>query len=419
VLSYALIRVDHGKLTLEHAGPIAGIDPRSGGFNVPVPKSVAWYLDSTGVVKRLANGANYSPDFPAVAQAWQAMLQKSVLATKVDGVIALDPYAVAAALTGQKPITVEGDNGATQQVSSANLVQFVMHDQYLLDRSIQREVPGILISGAFDAIANPKHLFGLMHELSTSLAAKHVQVWSADPRVQGLVSRLGWDGATRNPAGGDYLNLAYEKRIGNKVDYFAQQSVDYDVTALTSGAIRSQYDLGLSLDTMPGGLPADIAGQATPYGVDVAMFNLYVPGAARFTSVSPAGDFDAGVVSLPNPGQRNPVQHVNPKGFAQHAEGPFQVLTQTILAWPGRQGSLRFRYTVPGIIKDTPQGKVYTLTVQHQTLVNDQSLVVRLHLPAGSQVVSLDPGWVANDATHTVIYRGEVTRDFTTSVVFT
>jgi hypothetical protein len=418
VLSYALVRIDHGRLSLEHAGAIGGIDPNKGGFDVQVPKSVAWYLDSTGVVKRLANGANYSPDFPSVAQAWQAMLQKSVLATKVDGVIALDPYAVAAALTGQKPISVAGADGTSQQVTSANLVQFVMHDQYFLDRRIQGAVPGFLIRGAYEAIANPKHLFGLMHELSSSLVGKHIQVWSADPKIQGLVSKLGWDGAIRNPAGGDYLNLAYEKRIGNKIDYFAKESVNYDVTALRSGAIRSQYDLGLSLDSMPTDLPDTIVGQAAPYGVDLAMFNLYVPGSARFTSVSPPGDFDASVVTLPNPGQRNPVEHVSPKGFVQHAEGPFKVLTQTILAWPGRQGSLRFRYSVPGIIRETPQGKVYTLTVQHQPLVNDQSLVVRLHLPAGAQVVSAGPGWIANDATHTVIFRGDVTQDFTTSVVF-
>jgi hypothetical protein len=89
-----------------------------------------------------------------------------------------------------------------------------MHDQYLLDKRTQRQVPGLLIGGAFEAIASPKHLFGLMHELSSSLAGKHIQMWSADPSVQGLISGLGWDGATHNAAGGDYLNLASRLHYG-------------------------------------------------------------------------------------------------------------------------------------------------------------------------------------------------------------
>ncbi len=419
VLSFAVVRIDHGHLSLVRSGTISDIDSRSGGgFFVKAPSSTAWYMNNTGAARRLANGANYSPDFPSAGQTWTAMLSKAI-GSQVDGVIALDPYAVAGAMTGEDPIEVPG---LPEPVTSENLVPFVMHDQYLLSKTLQNAVPAILIHSAYEAIASPNHLFGLMHQLSTSLAEKHVQIWSAEPQVQALVSRLGWGGAIANPAGGDYVNLAYAKRIGNKVDYFAKLNTSYDVTVLPTGGVRSTYDVGLSLDDMPSGLPDAIAGQALPYGADVAMFNLYVPGSARFASVDPSGDFPTDVVTVPNGSERDPIAHIEPRGFVQHVEtvagGSFRVLTQTIVVWPGHPGSVQYRYSVPGVVKQTPAGKVYTLTVQHQPLVNPQHLRVVLHLPKGASVVSLPPGWIANPDAGTVVFQGDVTSDFTTSVVF-
>jgi hypothetical protein len=417
VLSFAVVRFDRGRVSLMRAGAISDIDPRgTGGFFVTVPRSTAWYLNNTGSARRLANGANYSPDFPSAGAAWTAMVTKAI-GTHVDGVIALDPYAVAAALRGTEPIVIPGL--ADRPIDADNIVPFVMHDQYLLSKTLQAAVPAVLIRGAYRSITNPDHLFGLMHQLSRALSAKHVQIWSSDPSVQALIARMGWSGALSNRAGGDYLNLAYSKRVGNKVDYYAKMDASYDVSVRSSGAIASTYDLSLSLDDMPSGLPAEIAGRALPYA-DVAMFNLYVPGSARFLSVQPSGPIPQD--DLPNGAAADALAHIRPKGFVQHVEtvagGKFRVLTQTILAWPGRPGSLRYRYTVPGVVKETPEGKVYTLTVQHQPLVNPQHLRVILHLPQGARVVSTDPGWTVNEKDGTVVFQGDVTTDFTTSVVF-
>src|SRR5439155_6180498 len=97
--------------------------------------------------------------------------------------------------------------------------------------------------------------------------------------------------------------------------------------------------------------------------------------------------------------------------------GTFRVFTKTIMATPESPGSLQLRYTVPGVIQQTPEGRVYTLTVQHQPMVQDMRLRVRLRLPAGFQIVSLGPGWTATS--WGAVYTGAVTADFVTSVVFT
>jgi hypothetical protein len=411
VLAYAVMRLDNGRISLANPlpGPIIGIDPSKSGFAAPVTPAATWYLRETGVVHRLANSVNYSPDFPSAARSWGNMLEsgKTPLVQRVDGVIALDPYSVAAALHGQT-IRLK-DLGLS--ISASEIPKFVSHDQYLLSRAVQRAVPGVLIGEAFKAITRPTHLVSLLHNLSGTLTAKHIQVWMADPRIQSTVAELGWDGAIRNAADGDYLNLAYEKRIGNKVDYYLQEAVDYDVSVNASGGVTSTYALDLRLPVPPG-QPASIVGTGSPYAADLAMTNLYVPQRAHLLSYSPTGAFGP---ILDHKG-RDRVAHVMPKSFLQHIEGPFRVFTNTVPASPGAPGSVRYRYTVPRVVKTTPEGKVYTLTVQHQPMINAQRLVVHVHLPKGSEIVSLGNGWTPSGDGAT--YRGVVTKDFTTSIVF-
>jgi hypothetical protein len=413
VLAYAIIRIDNGKIEIAQskghagAGPIGDIDPATPGFvDANLTPSALWYLRTTGVIHRLANGANYSPDFPSAAQSWSSMLTSgpNPIVPKVDGVIALDPNAVQAAFAGQSfSLPAIGET-----IASGDIAKFVTYDQYTLSKDQQRLVPGLLITAAFDQITHPKHLFDLLQTMSTALVDKDIQMWSADPQEQALVTRLGWNGAIANPAGGDYLNLSYDKRLGNKVDYFTQMHADYDVNVNASGGITSTYALGLSLP-IPADLPPDIVGHFTPYGVDLAMLNLYVPGDAKLISYEPQADFDPNAI---DPSQ----QHVLPRGFVQHTEGPFRVFTKTIMATPANPGYLRFHYSVPGVIKDTPQGKVYTLTVQHQPMSKPQTISVHLRLPAGFDIVSLGPGWTATS--FGAVYNGTINSDFSTSVVF-
>lgn len=406
VLAYAIVTIDNGHISLTSAGPIPDLDNKKEGITATLPAAAAWYTAHTHVVHRLANAGNYSPDFRVAGRSWAAML-KVRLGRPIDGVIALDPYGVASALQGQRAILVPN---YPAPITSENVAAVTENKQYLLPREVQDILPGELIQGAYQRITTPTHFLGMLHNLTTAIVDKHIQIWSADPEQEGLLGDLGWDGATRNAANGDYLNLAYEKRIGNKVDYYLKENATYDVTVNRSGGITSSYQLGVEVPVPPN-LPQQISGQARPYGVDIAMFNLYVPQRARFGSVSPPGDFPADVVV---PSRFS--DHVLPKGFLEHTEGAFRVFTQTILAWPGSPGGLTFRYTVPGVVKETADGKVYTLTVQHQPMSKPQDLTVNLTLPRGSFVKSLGTGWTLHGNVAT--YHGMVTRDFTTQVVF-
>ena len=282
VLGYAIVRLDHGRLRLLHGGGINEIDNANRGFSVPdVPKGVRWYEHATHTTLRINNGANYSPDFPMVAATWAQMAERAT-GLHIDGAIALDPFAIGDALRGQGQFKIPA---FPQRIDSGNVVSLVSHLQYFLPRQSQIDLPGQLIAGAFKKLEQPKDFYKMATGLGAAVPGRHVQVWVADPKEEALVRQLGWDGAL-SQAKGDFLALAYEKRIAGKQDYWMRHTIDYDVAIKPSGAIDSTYTLHVS-NEVTGGAPGRMVPHVRPYGLNVAMYNLYVPGRARFGSVSP------------------------------------------------------------------------------------------------------------------------------------
>ncbi len=434
VLAYALMHIDAGKITLIRAGPIIDIDRKKGGFSSQLSPALLWYAKAAGVPHRIAN-INYSPDFPSAAETWVPMIKEST-GLQMNGVIALDPFAVAAVLEHEAPIRVRS---LGLEINNKDVVPFTEHDQYTLPIDQQKVIPGLLIQEAYTAITSPKHFIPLIRTMANTLADKHIQIWSSDKAQQGLITQLGWDGAISNP-GGDYLNLAYEKRIVGKQDYFLHQHVEYDVTVNASGGISSTYKL-TATSAMPADEPLPVAGPASPYGVTVGMWNLYVPKGAQFDSVTPSADLPTDVVT-----PDTFTKFVQPKKFMQHVEGNFRVFTKMGLAWPGSPYALTYHYTVPKVITTAADGsKVYTLTVQNQPFANPMSTTINVTLPKGATVASIQPTATPSPAASvggsspapapspspTTVYKftqkgnvvtltvPAVTRDFTISIAFT
>jgi hypothetical protein len=132
------------------------------------------------------------------------------------------------------------------------------------------------------------------------------------------------------------------------------------------------------------------------------MLNLYVPAAATDASVEP----DTRVKFK-----------TRPKNFLTHTESQdWLVLTKTVEAWPSHPAQITFHYSVPGVVRATPEGEVYRLTIQHQPLANPADITVTLQLPPGVDVTAMDPGWRVTDGQAT--FHAVLTRDITTSLTY-
>ncbi len=394
VLAYAFLTIDKGKLDISESGPIADLDNKSGGIHANLPSDVAYWIKLAGVNPRLANGSNYSPNLPLVAQAWAAMIEK-VRGIKIDGAIALDPVAISYAL-GTHVINLDY---LKKPVTEDNAVQVIEHDQYLLGTDERHAFPKDIVHKSWKALINPHPFVGTLQKLGKALREKHIQIWSAHDEEQGLMSKLGWDGALKSFPG-DYLFLADNKRIANKVDYFSTQKITYKVTVQPSGDISSTYAVALTNDT-PLDEPPTVAGRGDDTGANLAMMSLYVPKRARFKGVDPEAPV---------------TQDIDPKGFVKHVEGDFMVFTKTMDVKPKTTDALTYRYSVPGVVTITPAGRVYQLTLQHQPLVNPADLTVVVTLPEGTTIRSTSPGWIVEGNVAT--YHATLEQDLVTRIVF-
>ncbi len=394
-LGYGIVRIDQGRMQLVQGGGISSLS-QGKAFHVSAPRPIRWYLRHANVPPRIDNGVNYTPDFPVVAATWAKQVSKAA-DLQIDGVIALDPVAVSGLLRDQPPIHI---HAFPDPITAHNLVDVTEHDQYALPHADQVEFTAQLVQAAFRVLTNPHNVPLMTKELTTSLAEKRIQVWSADPDLQGLLAELGWDGALKQP-NGDYLFLVDEKRLSNKVDFYTHQSIHYTVKLDPSGSAEASAQIRLTNDT-PAREPAYIAGPWKPYGLNVAMLNLYVPAGATNAGVEP----DV------------PVKFkTRPKAFLTHTESQdWLVLTKTVAAWPGNPAELTFHYSLPHVVQATAAGEVYRLTIQHQPLANPAEITVNLLLPQGVRVVASDPGWkVANGL---ATFHAVLTRDLTTTLTY-
>ncbi len=402
ILAFALLKIQDGSISLDQFGSIYVIDDRFHGIHTKYSPAVQWYVTNAAVNPRIANGVNYSPDFPVVADSWKKQVEE-VTGERVDGAIALDPFAVGDLLKGSPPINVQA---FPRPITSDNVVQVVEHDQFELPATLQKEFPGQLIGKAFSQLLlHPRDVVGMLHRMGAALQQKRIQIWTDQTAQQAFLQGLGWDGAL-GQGPGDYLNLVQNNRVGNKIDWWGTQKDTYTVTVNADGSVDSAYKVELT-----NGIPTDILatgdpGQVGPprlRGIARDMMSLYVPKNAKFKSVDPTQ------VTGPH------LEEVHPPGFVEHGEGAFEVLTQTITAGPGETAPLTFTYSVPGVIQTTAQGKVYQLTVQHQPLVNPADFTVQVTLPKGA--TPLDAvGWTVKGNVAT--FHTTLTKDLVLRLVF-
>ena len=79
------------------------------------------------------------------------------------------------------------------------------------------------------------------------------------------------------------------------------------------------------------------------------------------------------------------------------AHRTYRVFTQTVTPYPGHPRTVQFRYSVPGVVQQMPDGRVYRLSVNAQPLFHPASMNITVHLPKGSDVSAAGPGWTVDE----------------------
>ena len=233
--SYSLLTVNQGALTLTGGGDVYGIDypyPTPGQRKYIAPPIALKHFFNHGWV---FGDANFYPYFPLDAQAAEKLLANETATKKVDGVISLDPWFVAALLKVTGPIQIPEYNTTVtadtfpeavfqrEETAAANVPGRKLFFPAVADKMIQ--AISALPSGQWNT---------LLSALNTSVTERHLQVYLNSQTSEGEISNVGFAGDFS--ASPDYQEKILEAEAnygGNKSNHFLTRH--YDVTLTVQG----------------------------------------------------------------------------------------------------------------------------------------------------------------------------------------
>ena len=187
------------------------------------------------------------PDFPTAAKTIRAFWNRDIDPGRIDGVISVDPLALARVMRATGPVTVDG-----HRITSENAVSFLLSRAYQLYepevadeifKQVAMSVMDKLVDGKFDA---PK----LLSAISEGIDTGSVMFWSADPAIQrqlagtpiaGILPKSNDDSTT--------IGVFYrDASLGSKIDYYLKAQVKASTSCAADGTRTYTVSTTLWLD---------------------------------------------------------------------------------------------------------------------------------------------------------------------------
>lgn len=288
-----LIHVDAGRITIK--GQADSGDYQNVPLGVDVPTSaLRLYHD---VILRRINATASRPDFPTAATLMKAFWQRDVRNDPIDGVISIDPIALAQILKATGEVRV----GPGETVSSDDAVRKLLSDVYARNdpdygdqyfKSVAAAVFTTVAGGSFDP--------GLMVEaVRTGVTGGNIMFWSADPTLQAKLAKMTIGGVlpTRNVQHTAVAVMLREASQGSKISYYMKPTVSVVARCAPSGRTEFAMSTTLKLDlgqAEANRLPSYV--KSSPWGAKKFLTEVFIYG-PRGTTLDGA-DLPSGTAKL-------------------------------------------------------------------------------------------------------------------------
>jgi hypothetical protein len=288
--SLALLHAEGGRLTMGWQGSATDV----GGPTTPavaLPRDTAQQYGPTPAVD--PRDATFTPDFPEAAQILGAMVERR-RDVKVDGVVAVDPVALAALMRGTGPVAVR--DGI--RLDAGNVVRALLNQTYqqLPDPEQQNRFFEEAARRIFDSVMSGQGDQRLAIRGLADAAGQHrVLVWSARDAEQGVIRGTAVSGSItgRSPERAE-IGLYLNDSTAGKVDYYLQyRSSAAAVDCRRDGSQDVRVTLALT-STMPtdfGSLSSWIlgTGEFAPRGTIAFNLRVYAPHGGQITALTQDG----------------------------------------------------------------------------------------------------------------------------------
>lgn len=349
--NWAVLRADQGQLSLpivERARTVQAEAP----FTVSVsPEYDDVYVDRWGL-ERFFQNVTASPHLPDTAQAAVQIVAELGLGD-FDGVMVVDPYAIAGMLELTGPIAVPW---WPEPLSSANAARILLHEQYDQARDpervdfleeVTRTVFERVLTEALPSIGRIADVLGPLARQG------RIQLHAFDPEVDAWIRRIGAS-SDLVVAPVDGIAVVDHDRVASKLDWFLRRRIEYriDVDAATGEA---SAEATVTVTNVADDLPDNgYFGRAAPEGPGIGTMLR----SEAFYAVLP-------LVGLELDGR--------PQGGVTFTERGYDVVESSFTVAPGASRVLRYQ-----LAGELPIfGGQYRLDVHRQpTVVPDQLRVV-------------------------------------------
>ncbi len=277
--NWGILRAEEGRLDLEETGRAADLNEAS----LAVGSSLTDPDSFPERYVRAQQGSFWqnvtsSPDLPTVARG-VADLYRQTTGDAIDGVLVVDPLALAALLELTGPVEVPD---LDEPLDADNAASFLLREQYLRfpERTERIDFLDATADATFDDLTDgdmpgPSRIADV---LGPVVRDRHLLFWTLDPVAQPLLRELGLAGEMP-PVQGDALAVARANGGPNKLDAYLDETIRYEVEVdEISGTLRSVVTATYTNEA-PAGLPPFVATNihGLPDGTNRTLVSLWTP----------------------------------------------------------------------------------------------------------------------------------------------
>lgn len=292
---FGVLLADEGTLNLERVASVKELSWADA--NAPaVEPPEKWFGNNYGPQNALrqVQQVNVSPNFPVVAETLLRMYQQTA-GQNLDGVIAMDPVALADLLPAVGPIR---GPGLDQDITDENVEDVIMYDSYFeFSDSEQNRFLAGLLQDFWDTIGSAEvDAAALATGIGEAVATQHFKLYSRDEKQQEALSGLGVHG--HYDTAGKNLQMVFHNNYGeNKIDYYMHREIDTNVRLAQGGDARITTSVTLTNES-PNSPPSYFLGRnrgGDAPGLNRMYLNFLLPKGAEVHSFRP--DANSGTTS--------------------------------------------------------------------------------------------------------------------------
>lgn len=371
---FGILKARDGRITLTNVSSVGELIRQGSARASDVP---SWYRDFYGplAATRQWQQANLSPNFPVTADVWLQMYE-NLTGQRLDGVVAMDPIALAELTRATGPIKARG---LDVEVGPDNAVSVLLYDSYTQFVTAEQQTAYLerLVAAFWDSLGRGEvDTTAFISGLGTAVRGQHFKVYASAGREQKALQRL--------DAAGDYqdfdpnVQLVYNNNVAaSKIDFFLKRRVETSIELNDKGGANVTTTAILTNDSPPKPPPLlspSIKDFSQP-GLNAMYLHFMLPQGATATAFRVKFEID---------GRRR-------QPLTGHDDG-HPVVWDFVPIPPGDSKKVSVSYRLPA----TPVTDVFAFTLFPQATVNADEYSVEVSAPSGGTVTDLlIPGSVA------------------------